>query len=199
MLTGIYSASYLSASWAYIGETDEMQVWNYGQPPVAAFASSTGSLGAQIHSFFKFRSVSSNRETQFLVDPDANFHHSNYFFSGLSTWISCQYETIFTDFSYLVRIFQRIFHLVTCQDHLSTFRRLNGLFLRWGGAKKTDGVEDTSTASEKEFRRKYTAITHRMVHRKSSMEMFKRLATSTFGKCVAWKAQSPMPHVISNA
>lgn len=47
-------------------------------------------------------------------------------------------------------------------------------------SSRRDSVD--STHSEREFRRKYQAITHRMVHRKSSLEMYKRLASKSFGK-----------------
>lgn len=39
-----------------------------------------------------------------------------------------------------------------------------------------------STQSEKDFRKKYQTATHRMVHRKSSGEMYKRMQSKSFGK-----------------
>lgn len=48
--------------------------------------------------------------------------------------------------------------------------------------KRRDSIE--STCSEHEFRVKYQTITHRMVHRKSSLEMFRRLASKSFGKII---------------
>ena len=47
---------------------------------------------------------------------------------------------------------------------------------------RSDSLE--STQSEREFRKKYQAITHRMVHRKSSAVMYSKILERTFGKSI---------------
>ena len=42
-----------------------------------------------------------------------------------------------------------------------------------------------STQSEREFRRRHQAITHRMVHRKSSAIMYNKILERTFGESLA--------------
>ncbi|XP_049948162.1 uncharacterized protein LOC126456455 [Schistocerca serialis cubense] len=59
-----------------------------------------------------------------------------------------------------------------------------------GTSERRDSLE--STISERDFRRKYQAITHRMVHRKATVEMYRRLANDSFDcdKTVVVRRQS---------
>ncbi|PRD33405.1 UNVERIFIED_CONTAM: hypothetical protein NCL1_17650 [Trichonephila clavipes] len=45
--------------------------------------------------------------------------------------------------------------------------------------QRTDSTE--STSSEHEFLKQYEIVTHRMIQRKCSVEMYKRIANRTFG------------------
>lgn len=59
--------------------------------------------------------------------------------------------------------------------------------------QRRDSIE--STCSEHEFRVKYQTITHRMVHRKSSLEMFRRLASKSFGIIILQRARVRIIHM----
>lgn len=61
----------------------------------------------------------------------------------------------------------------------------------WGPKNSFNNIEertlprsesDESTLSEKGFRKHFEDITHRLIHRKASIEMYKRILNNTFGK-----------------
>ena len=53
--------------------------------------------------------------------------------------------------------------------------------------------------SEKSFRRHFQSITHRMIHRRASMELYKRIMNNTFGRCTTSFNHSPIPKLSSSS
>lgn len=60
-------------------------------------------------------------------------------------------------------------------------------------AEFKDDSSGELSPTEKEFKKRFQAATHRMVHRKSAIDMFRRLQARTFGKCkLATEGENPL-------
>lgn len=66
----------------------------------------------------------------------------------------------------------------SCAQHLSPEGQLSDTLESRPSLQRSDSSE--STSSEQDFLKQYQAVTHRMIHRKSSVEMYKRLLNKSF-------------------
>lgn len=76
------------------------------------------------------------------------------------------------------------------REELAVWGNRNRTTNRARGKEPTSSVTDTysarseseeSTASEKVFRKNYESVTHRLIHRKASIELYRRILDQTFG------------------
>ncbi|OTF81450.1 hypothetical protein BLA29_011108 [Euroglyphus maynei] len=49
----------------------------------------------------------------------------------------------------------------------------------------TQSESEESTVSERNFRQRYETVTHRLIHRKASIELYRRILDQTFSMCTA--------------
>ncbi|XP_023229542.1 uncharacterized protein LOC111629864, partial [Centruroides sculpturatus] len=89
----------------------------------------------------------------------------------------CEYLITYSNLFY-VDLGLRLTGFTSCAQHLSPEGQQSDTLESRPSLQRSDSSE--STSSEQDFLKQYQAVTHRMIHRKSSVEMYKRLLNKTF-------------------
>lgn len=111
-----------------------------------------------------------------VADPEQGIYHGFY---RLGTWICITDRDVWRRNDFIVQDGE----CGNFQHSEISLRKRNEKF-NFFSAERTREISDRrpSTESEKEFRKKYQAITHRLVHRKSCVEMYRRQNSNSFSK-----------------